>query len=114
MVSWALTIMHSQLLSDIGDNEHPSVVPSLNLGGRVDSIYLSGRHACVLLESGGVKCWGEGANGKLGNHSTRGVDRVSNASDVSLGGEDVLQMSAGTEGNCVLLKSGSVRCWGGQ
>ena len=59
-----------------------------------------------------MKCWGNGSNGKLGNHAITSVDRVSNASEVSLGGEDVLQMSAGTEGNCVLLKSGSVRCWG--
>ena len=72
-------------------------------------------HSCALFESGQVKCWGRNSNGQLGlGHSTnigrRGLLRRIDFVDI---GGPVAGLSLGSDGSCVLLESGSVKCWGG-
>ncbi len=43
---------------------------SLGAGLSATSVAVGERHSCALLSSGEVKCWGEGANGRLGNGET--------------------------------------------
>jgi alpha-tubulin suppressor-like RCC1 family protein len=61
----------------IGDNELPSSAPTLQLGGPVAQI-TANQHACALLESGEVRCWGPSSYGELGygNTETIGDDEV--------------------------------------
>jgi alpha-tubulin suppressor-like RCC1 family protein len=66
-------------------------------------------HTCVVLKAGGVRCWGAGGNGELGNGSKSkwsttpvAVKGISTATDVAVGGGHV----------CALVKGGEVRCWG--
>jgi len=44
----------------------PSRVPSIALDGPVTKLAVGGRHACAMLQSGAVKCWGENQYGQLG------------------------------------------------
>ncbi|WP_373049237.1 DUF4215 domain-containing protein [Vulgatibacter sp.] len=69
---------------------------------------------CVLFDAGNVRCWGSNAFGELGyGHSERiGDDEPAGAfGDVDIGGRAV-QIAMGSRHTCVLLESGSVRCWG--
>ncbi len=50
----------------IGNNEVPSSVPVVNVGGTVTRLVAGQEHTCALLTTGDVRCWGAGFNGRLG------------------------------------------------
>ena len=74
-------------------------------------------HTCALTGSRGVKCWGDGTFGQLGNGS---ASNQSTPVDVVATGEgpggaalsDVSQITAGNDHTCALTLSGGVKCWG--
>ena len=78
------------------------------------SIGVQGNSTCALLEDRSVKCWGDNAHGQLGENST--IDRRTPALvaglDGSSPGSSVETLSVGLSGACVLLDSGSTKCWG--
>jgi alpha-tubulin suppressor-like RCC1 family protein len=108
--------------SSIGDDDTPDSVGPVAVGaGRtVTAIAAGSAHTCALLDNGTVRCWGFGANGRLGygNTDTIGDDELPTAAGpVSLGevGGVPLTATAITAGNghtCALLSNGAVRCWG--
>ncbi len=101
-------------LEDVGDDEAPATVGSVDIGGPAVSVVSGGTHSCALLDSGAVRCWGNGAFGQLGYGNTDivGDDEVpASAGDVDVGG-NVIQLSAGDRHTCALLDTGGVRCWG--
>ncbi len=80
------------------------------------AITAGGLHTCALLDDGTVRCWGDGANGRLGygNENTIGdVGTPDTAGPVRLGpGRTAAAISAGEAHTCALLDDGNVRCWG--
>lgn len=66
-------------------------------------------HACAVLESGRVACWGASRVGQLGDGS-----RVSGPRGPVLveGLRDIRQVAAGTHHTCALSEDGRVWCWG--
>jgi alpha-tubulin suppressor-like RCC1 family protein len=71
-------------------------------------------HACALLSTGSIKCWGKAENGQLGNGSTTGNSSQNNQTipvDVS-GISNAINISAGFQESCAVLDTGSVNCWG--
>jgi alpha-tubulin suppressor-like RCC1 family protein len=66
-------------------------------------------HTCVVLASGGVRCWGQGVNGELGN-GLGGSLYLPPTVDLAL--PNVTDIALGNNHTCALLTSGDVRCWG--
>jgi hypothetical protein len=65
-------------------------------------------HACAVLASGTVQCWGQNGAGELGNGST-----TNSLTPVTvLGITNALAASAGAFHTCALLSDGTVKCWG--
>ncbi len=98
----------------IGDDEPPKYVSAVDVGGPVTQVAAGSYHTCALLESGNVRCWGNGDYGQLGYGNTQeiGDDELpSQVGYVQLGGA-VSQLTAGFLHTCALLQSGDVRCWG--
>ncbi len=103
---------------NIGDNESPTAVGPVDLGGGKATAISAGRdHTCAILDDATVRCWGAGANGQLGYGNTANVGATNtpgSAGPVDLGsGARATAIGAGREHTCAILDNGSVRCWGG-
>ncbi|CAM9143593.1 unnamed protein product, partial [Ectocarpus sp. 6 AP-2014] len=76
---------------------------------------------CVLVEGGGVKCFGRNDEGQCGrgnldtNVGSNGLeDMGDNLPYVDLGaGVEMISVSSGTASTCAALLGGGVKCWGG-
>ncbi|MFY0540730.1 RCC1 domain-containing protein [Nannocystis pusilla] len=98
----------------IGDDEAPSSIAPIVIGGPVVQLTLGGSHACARLEDGAVRCWGAGTDGRLGYGNPQNIgddEDPADAGDVDVG-EPVLHIAAGGVQTCALLAGGRVRCWG--
>ncbi len=100
--------------SVLGDNEHPSTIPLVDVGGPVQSLAAGKTHVCAVLESGDVRCWGWNGSGQLGlGHTTNvGFAEAPSTVDTVALGQPARQVVAGDDFSCALLESGAVRCWG--
>jgi alpha-tubulin suppressor-like RCC1 family protein len=100
--------------TDIGDDEPTLTAGTTAVGGKAAAISAGSDHACVLLTTGKVRCWGVGFDGRLGYGNGNAVgDNETPASvpPVNLGRRAVA-ISAGGVHTCALLDNGKVRCWG--
>ena len=102
--------------SDMGSH-----LPAVDLGagcGGARAVATGAYHACALLESGKVKCWGSNRSGELGLGDT--TNRTAGAGslgrrlpEVDLGrGQRARMIAAGLGFTCALLECGTVKCWG--
>jgi alpha-tubulin suppressor-like RCC1 family protein len=81
----------------------------ISFGAKATSLAAGARHACALLDSGRIACWGANDSGQLGQGDA--ADR-SGPALVELGRGDVLAVAAGGDTTCVLLDGGEAKCWG--
>lgn len=65
--------------------------------------------ACAVVVGGGVKCWGSGYNGRLGNGSD-----LDSASPVDVAGlqSGVTKIAGNTNGSFCAIQNGAAKCWG--
>jgi alpha-tubulin suppressor-like RCC1 family protein len=109
--------------NDIGDNETPGSVGPIDLGpldlgpGRTAKAITAGAdHTCALLDNNTVRCWGAGANGRLGYSNTNDIgdnETPGSVGPVDLGpGRTAKAITAGGLHTCALLDNNAVRCWG--
>jgi alpha-tubulin suppressor-like RCC1 family protein len=95
-------------LGDGTNTDRHTPVDVSGLPGEVSAIAAGGYHTCVLMASGGVRCWGANSDGQLGNGSY-----VDSDTPVSVWiGDDVSAIAAGGSHTCALMDSGGVMCWG--
>ena len=80
---------------------------------RVDTGF---EHSCAIAGDGSVRCWGNGASGRLGYANTTTIgdnETPGSVGPVDLGaGRSATAISAGQAHTCALLDNGTVRCWG--
>ena len=76
-------------------------------------ISASDDHTCALDSTGAAYCWGDNANGQLGNASTTTTDvPVTVSTSGLLSGRTVTQISAGAGDTCAVDSRGAIFCWG--
>lgn len=101
----------------IGDDERPELMAAVALGGPAIALAAGARHTCALLDVGGLVCWGEGLDGRLGLGHEDDVGSTmlpASAGTVDLAERLATRVFIGATGSstCVTLDGGSVRCWG--
>jgi alpha-tubulin suppressor-like RCC1 family protein len=74
----------------------------------VKGIATGAHHACALMETGGVRCWGDNQYGQLGDDTTTNLSTPP-TTDVLTG---VKGIAASGSHTCALMATGGVRCWG--
>ncbi len=107
----------SAVTTDVGDNETPDTVGTVDLGaGRTARALSAGAsHTCALLDDGSVRCWGLGSNGRLGYGNGTG-DVGDNETPGSLPPvklpKAATAITAGGKHTCAIVVDGNVYCWG--
>lgn len=126
IVQVAVSVTHTCVVNDAGgvmcwgSNQYGQVgdgtttdrytpVAVIGLTSGVSRVSVGVYHSCALLDTGGVKCWGENSDGQLGNGMGTGQ---SVPVDVSYLGSGVSAISAGGWHTCALSTEGAVLCWG--
>jgi alpha-tubulin suppressor-like RCC1 family protein len=105
---------------DRGDTggEMGDALPAVSLGGTATSIALGNYHACVVMDTTSVKCWGLNSHGHLGqgdteNRGDTGGEMGDALPAMELGtGRTAKSISAGHSHSCAVLDNGTVKCWG--
>ncbi|MEK7410497.1 MAG: hypothetical protein AAB327_03800, partial [Actinomycetota bacterium] len=108
--------------TDIGDGPNEmgdALAPvSLSSGRTAIAITAGAAHTCALLDNYAVKCWGSGADGRLGYGNQNNVgDNAGQMGDalpvVALGtGRTARAVVAAAAHTCVILDNNTVKCWG--
>jgi len=96
----------------VGDDEVPSAIAAVSLGGPAQAIDTS-IHSCAILDGGAVRCWGPGLRGALGYGDLEDVgddEPPSARAPVDVGFEAV-EIALGST-SCARAEDGAVRCWG--
>ena len=71
---------------------------------------MGGSHACAVLKTGKLACWGYNGNGELGTGNT--VNSTTPV-EADLGeGQTAMAVGNGSTHTCAILDDGSVVCWG--
>lgn len=104
---------------NIGDNELPSssgdagLVP---LAGPPTALAVASSHACVLLSSGSLQCWGQNSAGAcgIGDPSNIGDDEspAVYGGAIFAQGEVVQSFAVGTGATCAVVAGQGLRCYG--
>src|SRR5258706_6054753 len=94
-----------------GTTTSSSIPRGVSMGGAqtyAGRIFAGGLHTCALGSDGRVACWGENANGELGDGTT-----ISRSSPTFLSGlGDTVDIALGFYHACALGGDGVTRCWG--
>ena len=108
--------------TDIGNEpgEMGSALAAVSLSTSETAIAVSAgkSHSCALLSNNTLKCFGNGADGRLGQDSQTTLgDSPSEMGTalpaINLGtGRTALTVSAGAEHTCALLDNAALKCWG--
>ena len=99
-----------QLGDDAALTKRPTPVDVYGLTSGVVSISAGTNHTCAVTTSGGLKCWGNDADGQLGNITGNTVKTT--PEDVYGLTSGVVSVSAGWAHTCAVTTAGGVKCWG--
>ncbi|MFN8444230.1 MAG: hypothetical protein U0175_25835 [Caldilineaceae bacterium] len=100
-------------LGELGDGTTTNSlfpVTVVNLTEEVIDIASGQVHSCVVLKSGGVKCWGGSYQGQVGGNSYPFRTTPIDVPDLASGVQSVV---GGGYHTCALTTIGTVKCWGG-
>jgi len=87
----------------------PTPVSVTGLASKVTAIAAGSHHTCALTSAGGVACWGNNADGELGNGTTTQSTTPVKVSGLTSG---VVALASGFNHTCAATKTGAARCWG--
>jgi alpha-tubulin suppressor-like RCC1 family protein len=97
-------------LGDGGVMPHSSPTPTVALAGLPLELSARGEETCALLVDGRVQCWGQNADGELGNGTT--TTGATSTPQLVLSLVDAVEVTVGAAHACARRRGGEVLCWG--
>jgi alpha-tubulin suppressor-like RCC1 family protein len=97
--------------SDTSDKYTPQTITTPS-DRKVVKVEPGHSHTCILLDDGGVMCWGRDNLGQLGNGATSDTIHTPSSNVELPEGRAATDLSVGDHHSCALLDNGSVVCWG--
>ena len=97
--------------SDTSDKYTPQTITTPS-DRKVVKVEPGATHTCILLDDGGVMCWGRDNAGQLGNGDTSDTIHTPSSNVELPEGRAATDLSVGDHHSCALLDNGSVTCWG--
>lgn len=97
--------------SDTSDKYTPQTITTPS-DRKVVKVEPGHSHTCILLDDGGVMCWGKDNTGQLGNGDTSDTIHTPSSNVELPEGRAATDLSVGDHHSCALLDNGSVTCWG--
>ena len=82
--------------------------PSIPSISDIKSIDAGNIHVCALLNSGVVKCWGKGNDGRLGDLNSSTTESPQTVYGIST----ATAIGLGESHSCAVLDNNYVACWG--
>ncbi|HXJ22706.1 MAG TPA: hypothetical protein VMT03_20985 [Polyangia bacterium] len=84
------------------------------LTGTPSAVFAGGSHTCALMANGDFDCWGDDYYGEVGDgmFRTTGTTTVPSPTKATVVPSAPASAALGGNHTCVLLKNGSVWCWG--
>lgn len=84
-------------------------IPEPEVVSASDRLSAGADHTCAVTNTGGLMCWGDNADGQLGDGSLVSRTRPTDVQGLSSG---VMAVASGAFHTCALLTTGGVKCWG--
>ena len=97
--------------SDTSDKYTPQTITTPS-DRKVVKVEPGETHTCILLDDGGVMCWGRDNVGQLGNGDTSDTIHAPSSNVELPEGRAATDLSVGNHHSCALLDNGSITCWG--
>jgi len=97
--------------SDTSDKYTPQAITTPS-DRKVVKVEPGATHTCILLDDGGVMCWGRDNLGQLGNGATSDTIHTPSSNVELPEGRAATDLSVGDHHSCALLDNGSITCWG--
>jgi alpha-tubulin suppressor-like RCC1 family protein len=102
---------------ELGDGTTKTRVTPVGVSGLssgVGAIGLGARHTCAMTVAGAAKCWGNDAEGELGDGTTGSPTCYCRLTPVDVVGlsSGMIAISGGDSHTCGLNSGGGVKCWG--
>ena len=97
--------------SDTSDKYTPQTITTPS-DRKVVKVEPGETHTCILLDDGGVMCWGRDNAGQLGNGDTSDTIHAPSSNVELPEGRAATDLSVGNHHSCALLDNGSITCWG--
>ncbi len=97
-------------LLGVGDDAYHDGPTAATAIGKVKQLAISsGGYACAIGADNGLRCWGAGGQGQLGNSQAGPSIQPVTVTGVS----GAVEVAVGTNHTCAATAAGSVWCWGG-
>ena len=96
-------------LGDGTTTDRYTPVPVKGLSAGVKAVSAGSTHTCALLQTGGVKCWGNNNHGQLGDGTK--INRWTPVDVIGLS-SGVASIEAGGLDTCAVTIHGGAKCWG--
>ena len=93
------------------DRNTPTQTSSLGEGRTAVALDVGSFHTCAILDDGSVSCWGENAQGQLGDGTNNGQNIPTQTSSLGIN-RTAVAITSGHRYTCIILDEGSVSCWG--
>lgn len=101
----------NNLKGQLGNGTTTQSATPVSVSGISGAIWIAtgtNAYSCAVLSDGTVKCWGDGAYGKLGDGTQ--TDRSLPVTVSGLAG--ATRITAGNNHTCALISDGTAKCWG--